>query len=72
MPCPYKFLSEKLNGRASMLGLGLAVEALKAKGIIEQVATYNQASGLVLSGIKGLMGVIFSCIGIAGRVARLS
>lgn len=55
-----------------MLGLGLAVEALKAKGIIEQVATYNQASGLVLSGIKGLMGVIFSCIGIAGRVARLS
>ena len=55
-----------MNGRAAMLGLGigLAVEALTGKGIIEQVATFNQASVLDLSGIKGLLGVMFSCVGI--------
>tara|TARA_B100001063_G_scaffold163601_1_gene152655 strand:- start:2189 stop:2419 length:231 start_codon:yes stop_codon:yes gene_type:complete len=65
-PDPYKSFSEKLNGRAAMLGLGigLAVEALTGKGIIEQVATFNQASALDLSGIKGLLGVMFSCVGI--------
>ncbi len=66
MPDPYKSFSKKLNGRAAMLGLGigLAVEALTGKGIIEQVATFNQASALDLSGIKGLLGVMFSCVGI--------
>ena len=66
MPDPYKSFSKKLNGRAVMLGLGigLAVEALTGKGIIEQVATFNQASALDLSGIKGLLGVMFSCVGI--------
>ena len=36
-PDPYKSFSEKLYGRAVMLGLGigLAVEALTGKGIIE-------------------------------------
>ena len=50
-PDPYKSFSEKLNGRAATLGLsiGLAVEALTGKGIIEQVATLNQASVLDLS-----------------------
>ena len=65
-PDPYKSFSENLYGRAVMLGLGigLAVEALTGKGIIEQVATFNQASALDLSGIKGLLGVMFSCVGI--------
>ena len=67
-PDPYKTFSEKLNGRAAMLGLGigLAVEALTGKGIIEQVSTFNQASVIDLSGVKGLLVVMFSCIGIFG------
>jgi len=67
-PDPYKTFSEKLNGRAAMLGLGigLAVEALTGKGIIEQVSTFNQASAIDLSGVKGLLVVMFSCIGIFG------
>ncbi|QNI57739.1 hypothetical protein SynBIOSU31_00852 [Synechococcus sp. BIOS-U3-1] len=46
------------------LGIGLAVEALTGKGIVEQVATFNQASVLDLSGIKRLLGAMFSCVGI--------
>ena len=67
-PDPYKTFSEKLNGRAAMLGLGigLAVEALTGKGIIEQVSTFNQASVIDLSGVKALLVVMFSCIGIFG------
>jgi len=67
-PDPYKTFSEKLNGRAAMLGLGigLAVEALTGKGIIEQVSTFNQASVIDLSGVKGLLVVMFSCVGIFG------
>ena len=65
-PDPYKSFSEKMNGRAAMLGLGigLAVEALTGKGIVEQIGTFNQASALDLSGIKGLLGAMFSCVGI--------
>ena len=61
-PDPYKLFSEKLNGRAAMLGLGigLAVEALTGKGIVEQVAMFDQASVLDLSWIKGLLGLMFS------------
>ena len=61
-PDPYKLFSEKLNGRAAMLGLGigLAVEALTGKGIVEQVAMFNQASVLDLTWIKGLLGLMFS------------
>ena len=64
---PYMSCSGKLNGRAAMLGfgIGLAVEVLTAKGIIEQVITFNQASVIDLSGIKRLLGVIFSCVGIS-------
>ena len=67
MPDPYKTFSEKLNGRAAMLGLviGLAVEALTGKGIIEQVSIFNQASTVDLSGVNKLLGVMFSCIGIS-------
>ena len=67
-PDPYKSFSEKLNGRAAMLGLGigLAVEALTGKGIIEQVSTFNQASVIDFSGVKGLLVVMFSCVGISG------
>tara|TARA_B100001109_G_C18535656_1_gene322692 strand:- start:65 stop:295 length:231 start_codon:yes stop_codon:yes gene_type:complete len=67
-PDPYKSFSEKLNGRAAMLGLGigLAVEALTGKGIIEQVSTFNQASVIDFSGVKGLLVVMFSCVGIFG------
>ena len=38
-PDSTKVFSEKLNGRAAMLGLaiGLATEALTGRGIIEQV-----------------------------------
>ena len=66
-PDPYKSFSEKLNGRAAMLGLaiGLAVEALTGKGIIEQVSIFNQASTIDLSGVNKLLGVMFSCIGIS-------
>ena len=66
-PDPYKSFSEKLNGRAAMLGLaiGLAVEALTGKGIIEQVSIFNQASTVDLSGVNKLLGVMFSCIGIS-------
>ena len=42
------------------LGIGLAVEALTGKGIVEQVAMFNQASVLDLSWIKGLLGLMFS------------
>ena len=65
-PDPYKSFSVKLNGRAAMLGLGigLIVEALTGKGIIEQVSIFNQASTVDLSGVKGLLGVMFSCVGI--------
>ena len=64
-PDPYKSFSEKLNGRAAMLGLGigLAVEALTGKGIIEQVSIFNQASTIDLSGVNKLLGVMFSCVG---------
>ena len=50
-----------------MLGLaiGLAVEALTGKGIIEQVSIFNQASTVDLSGVNKLLGVMFSCIGIS-------
>ena len=67
-PDPYKSFSEKLNGRAAMLGLGigLAVEALTGKGIIEQVSTFNQASVIDFSGVKGLLVVMFSCVRIFG------
>ena len=67
-PDPYKSFSEKLNGRAAMLGLGigLAVEAFTGKGIIEQVSTFNQASVIDFSGVKGLLVVMFSCVGIFG------
>ena len=63
-PDPYKSFSEKLNGRAAMLGLGigLAVEALTGKGIIEQVSIFNQASTIDLSGVNKLLGVLFSCV----------
>ena len=49
-----------------MLGLciGLAVEALTGKGIIEQVSIFNQASTIDLSGFNKLLGVMFSCVGI--------
>ncbi|QNI54207.1 hypothetical protein SynBIOSE41_01693 [Synechococcus sp. BIOS-E4-1] len=52
-----------MYGRAAILGLGigLAVEALTGKGIAEQVATFNQASVLDLSGVKGLIGLMFCC-----------
>ena len=38
-PDPQKVFSEKINGRAAMLGLaiGLAVEVLTGKGIVEQL-----------------------------------
>ena len=67
-PDPYKSFSEKLNGRAAMLGLGigLAVEALTGKGIIEQVSTFNKASVIDFSDVKGLLVVMFSCVGIFG------
>ena len=67
-PDPYKSYSEKLNGRAAMLGLGigLAVEAWTGKGIAEQVATFNQASVLDLSGVKGWIGLMFGCAGNLG------
>ncbi len=65
-PDPYKSFSEKLNGRAAMLGLGigLAVEALTGKGIIEQVSIFNQTSTIDLSGVNKLLGMMFSCVGI--------
>ena len=65
-PDPYKSFSEKMNGRAAMLGLGigLAVEALTGKGIIEQVSIFNQASTIDLSGVNKVLGVMFSCVGI--------
>ena len=64
-PDPCKSFSEKLNGRVAMLGLGigLAVEALTGKGIIEQVSIFNQASTIDLSGVNKLLGVMFSCVG---------
>jgi len=46
------------------LGIGLAVEALTGKGIIEQVRIFNQASTIDLSGVNKLLGVMFSCVGI--------
>ena len=61
-PDPYKSFSEKLNGRAAMLGLaiGLAVEAFTGKGILEQVWTFNKASVLDLSPLTTLLSGIFS------------
>ena len=45
-----------------MLGLaiGLAVEALTGKGILEQVCTFNKASVLDLSPLTTLLSGIFS------------
>ena len=62
VPDPYKTFSEKLNGRAAMLGLviGLAVEALTGKGILEQIWTFNRASVLDLSPLTTLLSGIFS------------
>ena len=61
-PDPYKTFSEKLNGRAAMLGLviGLAVEALTGKGIVEQVWAFNKASALDLSRLGALISGFFS------------
>ena len=62
IPDPYKSFSEKLNGRAAMLGLviGLAVEALTGKGIVEQIWSFNKASALDLSRITTLISGIFN------------
>ena len=62
VPDPYKTFSEKLNGRAAMLGLviGLAVEALTGKGILEQIWTFNRASVLDLSPLTALISGVFS------------
>ena len=51
---PQKIASEKLNGRAAMLGLliGLVVEAATGKGIVEQVWSFNQSTkGIDFSGL---------------------
>mgnify|MGYP001205517356 FL=1 len=53
-PDPQKVFSEKLNGRAAMLGLviGLAVEAITGKGIIQQVWGFNESTkGIDFSGL---------------------
>ena len=53
-PDPQKVFSEKLNGRAAMLGLiiGLAIEALTGKGIIQQVWGFNESTkGIDFSGL---------------------
>ena len=53
-PDPYKSFSEKLNGRAAMLGLviGLAVEAATGKGIVQQVWSFNESTkGIDFSGL---------------------
>ena len=53
-PDPQKVFSEKLNGRAAMLGLmiGLAVEAVTGKGIIQQVWGFNESTkGIDFSGL---------------------
>tara|TARA_B100001063_G_scaffold125491_1_gene117339 strand:+ start:912 stop:1112 length:201 start_codon:yes stop_codon:yes gene_type:complete len=53
-PDPQKVFSEKLNGRAAMLGLiiGLAVEAATGKGIIQQVWGFNESTkGIDFSGL---------------------
>ncbi len=55
-PDPQKVFSEKINGRAAMLGLtiGLAVEVLTGKGIVEQLWSFNIASkGIDFSGLLG-------------------
>jgi|TARA_B100000674_G_scaffold93337_1_gene65787 hypothetical protein len=53
-PDPQKVFSEKLNGRAAMLGLviGLAVEAATGKGIVQQVWSFNESTkGIDFSGL---------------------
>ena len=53
-PDPQKVFSEKLNGRAAMIGLviGLAVEAATGKGIIQQVWSFNESTkGIDFSGL---------------------
>ena len=53
-PDPQKVFSEKLNGRAAMIGLviGLAVEAGTGKGIIQQVWSFNESTkGIDFSGL---------------------
>ena len=62
IPDPYKTFSEKLNGRAAMLGLliGLVVEAFTGRGIVEQIGAFNRASVLDLSPLTDLLSGIFS------------
>ena len=62
IPDPYKTFSEKLNGRAAMLGLliGLVVEAFTDRGIVEQVGASNRASVLDLSPLTDLLSGLFS------------
>ena len=53
-PDPQKVFSEKLNGRAAMIGLviGLAVEAVTGKGIVQQVWSFNESTkGIDFSGL---------------------
>ena len=53
-PDPQKVFSEKVNGRAAMIGLviGLAVEAATGKGIIQQVWGFNETTkGIDFSGL---------------------
>ena len=62
IPDPYKTFSEKLNGRAAMLGLliGLVVEAFTDRGIVEQVGASSRASVLDLSLLTDLLSGLFS------------